>query len=219
VQTDTSLYREAADIYLDSAPFSSNTSALESAALGTAAIAYTPGRRPDSVTFCDLPGLDEKLLRGTEPSDYGQKLGRLISCPDYRAAVGEEVRSRVLEIYDPESWSVQLAGIYQSVKELDGQPPELGVSASRNVTHVDRAVVEISLRSHGPFAVASYLVLDTTPRWRRFLARQITRLDYRVFSRLGLATRVPPRWWPVLDRTLVTEGSSTVGVHGRLHLK
>jgi hypothetical protein len=69
VLPDPASYRDAADIYLDSTPFASITSLLESAALGTPCLAYVGGREPGSPSASDPPlVVDAILARNVRPS-------------------------------------------------------------------------------------------------------------------------------------------------------
>lgn len=210
VLPNTSLYREAADIYLDSAPFSSNTSVLESASLGTPTIAYAPGRRADAVTICDLPGLEDSLIRGSDPETYTDKLARLISDPDHRQAVGQNLKSQIAQTYDPETWCATVSGIYQLLEKTPRNPTDrLGSSKSfEQITEVDHDVVGLTLAQHGPLAIAYSLLGNdqgrAVPRWMRVFAQLLVRLDSNALSRFSLRLRrVPPRWWSVVDRILI----------------
>lgn len=207
---DPLLYREAADVYLDSAPFSSNTSLLESAVLGTAALSYTPNRRADSATQCDLPGLEPGLVRADCPQDYRETLERLIVDGVYRSKVGSELQSTVVELYDHRRWSQSVATLYSAAGRVTNSSQATDDLAEYHTTmsEIDREVLEIGLSRHRPLAVAEAFVnsrdWNARMRWAQLVGLQVLRIDRRISSPTSrLLGDVPARWWPILDRLLI----------------
>jgi len=96
---DPTLHRYSADIYLDSTPFASITSLLESAALGTPCLAYVDGKDPGSPCVSDPLLVVDAILRAQDPAEYQRLLLRLISEPKFRAEVGAGLASQVREAH------------------------------------------------------------------------------------------------------------------------
>ncbi len=163
------LHRHAADIYLDSTPFCSMTSLLESAALGTPALAYTPGRTDESVVFSDIDSLDQGLQRADSPDAYRALLRRLITDRGLRERVGDQLAHRVQAAHFPPAWDVHLDTIYTSLARVrSAQGPHartrLRYSDPASQSEVDRQLSEIEVSPHGSLASLELLADERAPR-------------------------------------------------------
>lgn len=84
VLPDPSVHRAAADVYLDSYPFCSPTSMLESAALGTPVVSLQPDRDELEVLYSECPGLPREVYAAEDEEAYQRILGALLSDPVLR---------------------------------------------------------------------------------------------------------------------------------------
>ncbi|HWK26125.1 MAG TPA: glycosyltransferase [Solirubrobacter sp.] len=109
---DPSVYLDAADIYLDSFPFGSTTSLLEAATRDVpvlASRAYTGMSRLMSST-CPL---DDVIVGGVDPDDYGVKLAALLEDTQLRERVGRATGAAVRTRHGADAWRANLAAIYE----------------------------------------------------------------------------------------------------------
>jgi hypothetical protein len=111
---DTASLFEAADVYLDSFPFTSPTAALEAGTYGLPLIAFCP-RRGDARVLCPgAPGLDETMWRETEVGAYQRAVERFIADVDLRAQYGERARRTIEDHHMGSEWAAHLAGVYRA---------------------------------------------------------------------------------------------------------
>ncbi len=121
--SDPSLYQVAADVYLESFPFGSQTAFLEAAWAGVPGVlSYGP--------LVDLLGTSDTALAGVlrYPQDeaaYISQAVELLDNPNLRAELGEELRRRTDEMHTGESWAQQLEGVYQALERIQHRYQEL----------------------------------------------------------------------------------------------
>jgi hypothetical protein len=213
VLRDPAPYREAADIYLDSTPFASVTSLLESAALATPCLAYIGGREPGSPSISDPPLVVDSILRARDPAEYQRLLLRLIREPEFRAKVGAGLASQVREAHSPDKWIARLEKVYEQLGSVDRvERPAEATMPPPIATDVDREIISLATDRHGPLAVVR--TLGSFRGELRCLRGQALFGGALLLGR-GLLVRsplpvrrlknssIPPRWWPVSDRVLV----------------
>ena len=110
---DTAVFYQAADIYVDSFPWVSNTSLLEAGSYGLPLVS----RYPYSSNVCeifgaDMPGLTNNLIRVQNLKDYTAILSRLVEDEDFRLSLGEETRNKIVETHIGSNWQRFLEDIY-----------------------------------------------------------------------------------------------------------
>ncbi|HWA00954.1 MAG TPA: hypothetical protein VG841_11640 [Caulobacterales bacterium] len=115
---DTKVHFEAADIAVDSFPFVSSTSLMESAGLGTPLVSRFYGPREARIFAINHPGIDKPTLHGATEDEYLAHLDRLIADPDLRARKGEEARLSVLHYHTPPSWLDFIERAYELAAQL-----------------------------------------------------------------------------------------------------
>jgi hypothetical protein len=118
---DPSLYLDAADLYVDSYPFSSLTSLLEAGARGTPLLAYMPPRPGAEVMGPDDPAYRDSLVRAASPTELARECSLLATSRDRRAALGEAQQRAIEEFHTAEGWATHVGAAYQ---ELLAQPPQ-----------------------------------------------------------------------------------------------
>lgn len=102
------LHRAAADLYLDSHPFCSPTSMLESAALGTPVLALQPEPAEMGILYCECPGLGREDYAAADPEGFEALLDRMTGDRAHREAVSGALREG-MAVHFPEAWRASLA--------------------------------------------------------------------------------------------------------------
>jgi hypothetical protein len=105
---DTRLFYEAADIYIDSFPFASNTSLLEAASHGLPLVTYFPYSDAASVLGAGAPGIDATMKRVHDLGEYTATLSGLIADVGLRRQLGDEGRRQFAQWHSGDSWQRML---------------------------------------------------------------------------------------------------------------
>jgi hypothetical protein len=112
-QWDNNDLYAAADIYLDSVPFSSITSLLEAGSRGVPLLGYRSNNPELNLLSPGAPGLDESMLIANDSESYKRMLGDLISCSENRCGAGAIARDRIEAHHCGEGWRRQLSLLYR----------------------------------------------------------------------------------------------------------
>lgn len=112
------LYFEAADIYVDSYPFVSNTSLLEAGCYGLPLVSRYPFPQGCEVLGADMPGLTGTLIRAETLDDYRGALSRLIEDVEYRLELGAETRKNIMAAHAGATWQQSLEDLYTRVSGM-----------------------------------------------------------------------------------------------------
>jgi hypothetical protein len=126
---DPSVFRAAADIYLESFPFGSNTALLEAALAELPVVpAYAPlfellVANNDSMKGC--------LSTPRHEADYIEHAQRLIRDPVARRQEGRTVRQCLLDAHVGEGWRERLSSIYRYTDVLRHSPKRMPVSVAQ----------------------------------------------------------------------------------------
>lgn len=145
--SDTRVYFEAADIYVDSFPFVSSTSMMEAAGLEIPLVSRFYGERDSRIFAINHPGIDKPTLHGATEQEYVDHIERLILGPALRAAKGAEARESVLHYHTPPSWLTFIERAYSLAEQLPPTDPSKHFAA--NDTEVfshgepDRSMYEV----------------------------------------------------------------------------
>jgi glycosyltransferase involved in cell wall biosynthesis len=126
---DPSIYRTAADVYLESFPFGSQTALLESALIGLPVVpAYAP---LFPVLVANDDALKDILHNPHDEQEYIELVEWLINEPEQRVALGEALRKRLLVDHVGEGWLNRLAAIYQKTDPLTHNPRPIPTSSCK----------------------------------------------------------------------------------------
>ena len=136
---DASLHRAAADIYLESFPFGSNTALLEAALNGLPVVpAYAP-------LFPLLVAGNDSLLdlvsNPASEEEYVSRAGSLVRDHDRRIEFGEALRQRLLAEHVGKGWLQHLRALYEHTDRLAHLPRPI----PRNPCLLAEADVRLSL--------------------------------------------------------------------------
>jgi hypothetical protein len=110
---DTAVFYQAADIYVDSFPFSSITSLLEAGSYGSPLVSQYPYPSDAyKILGADAPGLTDNLLLATDLNDYTEILSNLIVDEQFRLSLGERSKTTITNFHTGNNWQRYLEEIY-----------------------------------------------------------------------------------------------------------
>jgi hypothetical protein len=123
---DTTGYRAACDIYIESFPFGSNTSLLEAALFG---IPVVPACKPlTNLLIAHNDSLEDILDNPASEDEYCARIRTLARDPDTRRAFGHTLRGRLLKHHVGPAWKMHLNRVYESAAALLHQPKPIPVT-------------------------------------------------------------------------------------------
>ncbi len=131
-RSDTQVFYEAADIYLDSFPFASNTSLLEAGSFGLPLVSYFPYSGESAVLGPSAPGLDGTVVRTTNLNDYESTVSRLIEQKDFREKLGECTRKGIAVMHVGERWNQTLEAVFQTIRAVSPMEAASGGSSEES---------------------------------------------------------------------------------------
>jgi hypothetical protein len=209
---DTDVLFQAADVYLDSFPFTSPTAALEAGSYGLPLVALCPHAGDARVLSPGAPGLDASMCRSHEVADYATTLGRLIVDPELRHVLGERARQSIDAHHRGASWLRQLAELYRiggsGTRPVLGGPDDLEAGpVDLLVNHLYRVGDEVIggvIDQH----VRSLPLLSRVAVLRRML-RVNRSFSFDLFLPVWLAARLSwrPPYWAALRRWMARHKS------------
>jgi len=128
------LYRMAADVYLESFPYGSQTALLEAALRGLPVVpAYSP-LAPMLVANDDA--LRDLLTNPGDEHEYVERACQFIGKPGHRIELGQVLRQRLLVDHVGEGWLDRLAAMYREADGLAHRPQAIPNSQCQT-THAD----------------------------------------------------------------------------------
>jgi hypothetical protein len=136
---DVHTFLEAADVYVDSYPFSSLTSMLEAAAMDTPVLTLRPGGDELGVLGADTPELDDDLLVARSGDELAAEVTRLLLDPVARAELGASTGAAVHRSHGDGAWA-------EAVGKVLDAPPASGPAsapdrAPRRTGELDRRLL------------------------------------------------------------------------------
>ena len=105
-------YYEAADLYLDSAPFTSLTSLLEAGMYGVPLVSYQPHAEA-RVICADNPSLPGVHIVARTAATLTQEICALLDDPQLREALGNRTRDSIVQTHSPTAWRSHLEDLYK----------------------------------------------------------------------------------------------------------
>jgi hypothetical protein len=112
---DNELLYCAADVYLDSVPFSSITSLLEAGARGIPLLGLQPPSDEIDLLGAGAPGLEQAMLFAADPANYQTTLSRILEDPLYRRAHGDNVKHKIASTHIGHHWLRFLTDVYLKI--------------------------------------------------------------------------------------------------------
>ncbi|GAB2596922.1 glycosyltransferase family protein [Microlunatus antarcticus] len=190
---DPGLVQQAADVYLDSFPFSSLTSLLEVGSLGTPVVTYAGHPDGCDVFGADTPVVEDHMHRPTTPEDLTSTLEALLESAALRDSSGAAVEASILSSHTGPGWRAALDLLVERA-ESAASPPRVG-RTDRREEEVDLlllAVMERTAWSRGPGEVvrSNLSAFPTSTRLR--LTAELVRSGTTVSAKDLLPDHVRP---------------------------
>jgi glycosyltransferase involved in cell wall biosynthesis len=132
---------EAADVYVDSYPFSSLTSMLEAAWLDTPVLTL---RSPDErlgVLGADTPELDDDLVVAGSGAELAEQLARLLTDTHRRERLGASTGAAVRRFHGDGAWAEQVDKVLDAPPASG--PPSSPVAAVRETGPLDQRLLQV----------------------------------------------------------------------------
>lgn len=209
LQPDVGPVYAAADIYLDSYPFSSLTSMLEAGQRGLPLLARTGGVAGTEVLSFDDPATDGLPVGAATEAAFAGSLDRLVDDAPYRRELGQRIAAALEAVHEGERWRERLEAAYATVLELHraggrADPDHAAIDPPVTTTELDRRLVVLldAQQSDAPAGVRGHLRLAPLDvrlvEWRR------ARTSARPLSVLVLL----PEWLVMAARRATILGQS-----------
>ena len=107
---DPDHFRAAADMYVDSYPFCSPTSLLESALMGTPVVAFQPDFETLEILYNECPGVERSDFAEDDPARFSSLVSDLLDSSSRRESMLHAFR-RGVEPYLPDKWRARWAAM------------------------------------------------------------------------------------------------------------
>lgn len=152
---DVTTLHQAADVYLDSFPFSSLTSLLEAGSFGTPAVTFRGHPQDCAVLGADTPGIDGHLRRPTDAGALQSDLLELLDDERLRLAEGAALREGIASTHEGSAWLREMEHLYRraGVNKVEAphelqHTPEPASAVERGCADLDQLVALI--QEHTP---------------------------------------------------------------------
>lgn len=155
---------EAADVYVDSYPFSSLTSMLEAASLDTPVVTRRQGDGRLEVLEADTPELDDHLVVARSAEELAEEVSRLLRSPQARARLGEATGAAVRRAHAGGAWEEQVDTVLAA-------PPAAARRPAREVVRgtgpLDVRLLQVMQHSVGQGLAGTLVVMAPLLPWRQ----------------------------------------------------
>jgi hypothetical protein len=118
---DNELLCSAADVYLDSVPFSSITSLLEGGSRGIPLLGYRQPNPELRLLGPGAPGLDGAMNLPDDPETYRALLARLITDAEFRRQSGRRVQAQICSLHTGSNWLHAVNDMYGKVERSNAR--------------------------------------------------------------------------------------------------
>ena len=115
-------YYAAADIYVDSYPAGSATSALEAALHGLPVVSFGPDVAGYASMLEHGPGLERGIVRESTPESWRKTVIRLLGSEPLRRELGERARLGVEAVHVGEAWNAAVEHAYETALSAHRHP-------------------------------------------------------------------------------------------------
>lgn len=154
---DNATLYAAADVYLDSVPFSSITSLLEAGSVGVPLLGLSPPEANLWLLGPGAPGLEGTMEMATDTDSYRHLLRHLIADEDYRTESGHRVRAQILSRHTGERWKAATQDIYARLSDA-GERGCLSAAADAFVaSSLNVALAQLYAQAEGQKAMRQLL--------------------------------------------------------------
>ncbi len=154
---DNDLLYAAADVYLDSVPFSSVTSLLEAGSHGVPLLGYGVPGAELGLLGPGSPGLDNAMQLAKDAESYRMLLARLISDPEFRRRSGQRVQAQILSLHTGRNWIDAVRALYAKVERSTNRGCLLGNNDVFEASALNLALVQLYPQMHVRKLIANYI--------------------------------------------------------------
>jgi glycosyltransferase involved in cell wall biosynthesis len=159
-RSDTALFYQAADIYLDSFPFSSLTAVLEAGGFAAPIVSYCARSAGAEILCGDDLALTKLILRGSNANEYARQITRLIENPKLRTELGQSTRESLIAYHAKGGWNEFLEKLYERSAESAQAEFAQGPHVPREVGELEAQLNEVFSIS-GLAADVSYILRNS----------------------------------------------------------
>lgn len=138
---------EAADVYVDSYPFSSLTSMLEAAAVGVPVLTLREPTHEPAVLGADTPELDDTLVVAHSADALRDELARLLDDAGARTRLGRDTRAGVEAAHANAAWLCSVHRALSSAGDLAGRGRPVPGVAPRRCGDLDHRVAGLQAQT------------------------------------------------------------------------
>ena len=133
-QTDLQMFHACADVYLDSFPFASFTSMLDTGIRGVPVVGLS---NPQVPIFSDLDITPEQSRSHVVSlEDYMALLGRMIADPDFRRAKGDEGQAQIRATHLLPGWDEYLKAVMRALPNSHSVVRKLELSTAMDTNDI-----------------------------------------------------------------------------------
>jgi hypothetical protein len=144
---DPTLYRAAADLYLEGFPICSETALLESTLLGACPVlSFAPGSR---VLTCDDVALRGVVENAASEEEYIEKVSYLIRDSEERERIAAQAKARISAVHGGPEWTRSLHSVYEDLERTKHCPGCIP-NATFSETDDDVSLSRVSARLYDP---------------------------------------------------------------------
>lgn len=171
---DTATFYAAADVYLDSVPFSSITSLIEAGSRGLPLLGHAPAAGLE-LLGPGAPGLEGTMEKAVDAEAYRRTLSQWLEDPELRSRVGSATHRRILALHQGDGWAKAVADVYRHAERSDSRGQFHAVEDPYFPGALDSALAQL------------YSQVRTRAFHARLIARYIGALPYRTRARITVA--------------------------------
>jgi len=154
---DNNLLYAAADVYLDSVPFSSITSLLEAGSHGVPLLGYRLPEADLALLGPGAPGLEETMELANNAESYQSLLTHLITDTKFRCQSGQHVQSEILSLHTGKGWVQAVHELYAQAERTEGRGCLLGNSDVFEASALNVALFQLYGHTHTRTMIGKYI--------------------------------------------------------------
>jgi hypothetical protein len=142
-RSDNEILYAAADVYLDSTPFTSITSLLEAGSRGVPLLGFRSPNPDLHLLAPGAPGLDDAMLMTSDAESYRTMLNLLLNDASFRRESGYRVRTQILAAHTGPGWLKAVHDVYATAERSHSRGCLASQSEVFDATALDTALTEL----------------------------------------------------------------------------
>jgi hypothetical protein len=142
-RADAEVFYQAADIYLDSFPFSSLTSFLEAGSYGIPLVSYRAHSAEAEILCGDDPALSGLMKQPRTMGEFQSEVCQLVEDGKSRTALGKSTREAILDCHMNGGWSRFVEALYSRCETTSVGDLQDENRTCRKVTELDADLAQI----------------------------------------------------------------------------